>query len=282
MPRGHAPTPRLRTSLSPRARGAPLARRARASRRVEQPTVAEVTAAAAACGASRRPDAALALLPRLQEGGLAPDARALHTFAWAAGRGARWPQALEVMRSMNASGLSLTATDFYGMATALCESEDAILTLRGQMRAEGLQVDPLSFYASALQGWHGGGGSSPQRLARKDSSGGWPLASSRSSATCACGTCSATPPSARVGPRRPSGAHRALVRAGDPAAPGFSPPLRGPEPVGGEALVDVAYAEAVRAGALELRPPPPAPTCVKSTSTAVPCRSRAPPCATSC
>ena len=128
---GHAPTPRLRTSLLAACTRARAGATRSSSRRGGEPTVAEVTAAAAACGASRRPDAALALLPRLQEGGLAP-MRALHTFAWAAGRGARWPQALEVMRSMNASGLSLTATDFYGMATALCESEDAILTLRGR------------------------------------------------------------------------------------------------------------------------------------------------------
>ena len=257
VPRGHAPTPRLRTSLlAACTRGRRWRDALELLDEVDKPTVAEVTAAAAACGASRRPDAALALLPRLQEGGLAPDARALHTFAWAAGRGARWPQALEVMRSMNASGLSLTATDFYGMATALCESEDAILTLRGQMRAEGLQVDPLSFYASALQGWHGGGGSSPQRLAegllRRMAFGELELERDVRVWNLLCDA--ALRPGRAAPPKRR--AHRALVRAGDPAAPGFLAHLfEDLEPVGGEALVDVAYAEAVRAGALELRLP---------------------------
>ena len=59
------------------------------------------------------PYISLQLLPRMREAGVAPDARAMATVAWAAGRGPGWPKALDLLREMRST---MAAADFYMMA----------------------------------------------------------------------------------------------------------------------------------------------------------------------
>ena len=49
----------------------------------------------------------------MREAGVAPDARAMATVAWAAGRGPGWPKALDLLREMRST---MAAADFYMMA----------------------------------------------------------------------------------------------------------------------------------------------------------------------
>ena len=78
------------------------------------------------------------LLPRMREAGVAPDARAMATVAWAAGRGPGWPKALDLLREMRAT---MAAADFYMMALGACERLEAVVALLRMMRAEGLSPE---------------------------------------------------------------------------------------------------------------------------------------------
>ena len=58
--------------------------------------------------------------------GVAPDARAMATVAWAAGRGPGWPKALDLLREMRPT---MAAADFYMMALGACERLEAVVAL---------------------------------------------------------------------------------------------------------------------------------------------------------
>ena len=60
--------------------------------RMRAPGVQSYTAVAAACGRAGQWERSLQLLPRMREAGVTPDARAMATVAWAAGRGPGWPK----------------------------------------------------------------------------------------------------------------------------------------------------------------------------------------------
>ena len=62
----------------------------------------------------------------MREAGVAPDARAMTTVAWAAGRGPGWPKALDLLREMRPT---MAAADFYMLALGACERLEAVVAL---------------------------------------------------------------------------------------------------------------------------------------------------------
>ena len=88
--------------------------------------------------------------------GIVPDGRALQTVAWAAARGGEWTEALVTLRRLrSAGGQPLAPAEFLGVALSVCESIEATFALLRAAAADGIEVDPLTYYTAVVQGWQG-------------------------------------------------------------------------------------------------------------------------------